>query len=228
MFGSPKLHSKQLNARTFDAGERLAALINGASPDCAVLCVDAGGVIVGCALAASYGSPCDVVGTSKLVVPDFPEIAFGAATEHGGLFMDPILQRLAGLEIRDLHQLVRKSFAEADLRGTELRGTRPIMPLAGKRVILVKDVVVTGATLAAAAEIAAKLGAVEVVFAAVVGSRRALDWLRGTGAPVFCLRETAGTQDARDALRTFDRPSSAQVRELIQPNRFSEGPNPLF
>src|SRR3989442_1382543 len=77
-----------------DAGEQLARQL--AMLDLGpvtVLAIPRGGVIVADAIVRTFGWPLDVMLPRKLRAPRNPELAFGAVTEDGTVFLDARLAR---------------------------------------------------------------------------------------------------------------------------------------
>jgi putative phosphoribosyl transferase len=155
-----------------DAGRRLAAELGHLrGRDLVVLGLPRGGVPVAAEVAAALSAPLDVIVVRKLGHPHHPEYAVGALGEEGAQVLTPAAR---SLEPRDLLRVTAKESAELDRRVRVLRGTRPAEPLRGRTAVIVDDGIATGATAAAACQVARHRGAAAVVLAAPVGAKDAI------------------------------------------------------
>src|SRR5690242_2873619 len=88
-----------------EAGRRLAEALGGRDlRDPLVLAMPRGGVVVGAALARGLGAELDVVLSRKLRAPGQPELALGAISENGSLYLDEYGEQIAdtlGAYLRD-------------------------------------------------------------------------------------------------------------------------------
>jgi putative phosphoribosyl transferase len=155
-----------------DGGRRLGAELGHLrGRDIVVLGLPRGGVPVAAEVAAALSAPLDVIVVRKLGHPHHPEYAVGAIGEEGARVLTP------GAKTIDSHDLMRvaaKETAELDRRVRLLRGARPAEPLRGRTAVIVDDGIATGATAAAACQVARHRGAAAVVLAAPVGAADAV------------------------------------------------------
>lgn len=155
-----------------DAGRRLAAELGRLrGHDVVVLGLPRGGVPVAAQVAYALGAPLDVIVVRKLGHPDHPEYAIGAIGEEGARVLTPGAR---SLESSRLLRVAAKESAELDRRVRLLRGTRAAEPLRGRTAVIVDDGIATGATAAAACQVARHRGAATVVLAAPVAARDAV------------------------------------------------------
>jgi len=131
-----------------EAGRRLAAALQRYSgcPGGLILAIPRGGVVVGREMSVLLRLPLDVLLTRKIGAPGNPELAIGALTETGYLYVNeellasyPALARLSEQERLEQER-------EIDRRRRQYRGGRALPPLEGRTVILVDDGTATGAT----------------------------------------------------------------------------------
>lgn len=135
-----------------DAGRRLAerlAYLHGRA-DVIVLGIPRGGVVVAAEVARALTAPLDIFIARKIGAPFNSELAVGAVTSDGTVFLDNELIE----QLRIPHRLVERE-KDAQLREIQrrlnlYRGAKPPPDLAGKIVILVDDGVATGSTVIAA------------------------------------------------------------------------------
>jgi len=118
-----------------------------------VLAIPRGGVIVGAQLARALHADLDVVLSRKLRAPNHPELALGALTEDGTVYLDPQFEvhRSWPEGIKEYLE-VEKRFQGAEIARTRklFRSVRPAAPIHGRSVIVTDDGIATGATLLAA------------------------------------------------------------------------------
>jgi predicted phosphoribosyltransferase len=131
-----------------EAGRLLAAALQGYRdcPGGLILAVPRGGVVVGREISVLLRLPLDVLLTRKIGAPGNPELAIGALTETGYLYINEELlatyPALARVSERERLEQER----EIDRRRMQYRNGRPLPSLEGRPVILVDDGTATGAT----------------------------------------------------------------------------------
>src|SRR5215467_2953957 len=109
-----------------DAGAQLALRLEHLrGGDVLVLGIPRGGVPVAAAIARRLGAELDVVVARKLGAPTQPELAIGAVTASGGLYLNEELLREAGVSMRFLESAIAYEIREARRREHRLRGERP-------------------------------------------------------------------------------------------------------
>lgn len=81
-----------------DAAHQLAVELKGRKLcDPLVLAIPRGGVVTGAVLAQELGAELDVVLSRKLRAPDQPELAIGAVSEDGHVFLNHYAQEILDL-----------------------------------------------------------------------------------------------------------------------------------
>jgi predicted phosphoribosyltransferase len=135
-----------------DAGRVLAGLLEDLRTvgDVVVLALPRGGVPVAYEVAKALGCPLDVFLVRKLGVPGHEELALGAIASGDVIVLNDDV--VGGLGISD-DAIERAAHREADelaRREQEYRGGRPMLPVAGKNVVVVDDGLATGASMRAA------------------------------------------------------------------------------
>ncbi|MFP5376707.1 MAG: phosphoribosyltransferase family protein [Acidimicrobiia bacterium] len=158
-----------LFANREDAGRRLAAELDHLrDADVVVVGLPRGGVPVGLEVARHLGAPLDVIVVRKLGVPFQPELGMGAIGEGGVRVVNEEVMRAAGVGDGALAEVERHERAELERRARHFRGDRPMVPLAGRTVVVVDDGIATGSTARAACQVARAHGASRVVLAVPV------------------------------------------------------------
>jgi predicted phosphoribosyltransferase len=135
-----------------DAGTQVALRLQHLrGRDLLVLGIPRGGVPVAAAIARDLRAELDIVVARKLGAPMQPELAIGAVTASGGLYLNEELLREAGVSRRFLQSAIAYEIREARRREDRLRGDRPRPRIWQRTVIIVDDGLATGATMRAAA-----------------------------------------------------------------------------
>jgi putative phosphoribosyl transferase len=139
-------------------------------PDTVVLGIPRGGVVVGAEVAHRLGARLDVIVARKVPAPHWPELAIGAVTASGEIYLDVDSIRRLRLDDAAVRVSVHRAQGEAQARERLLREERPQLPLAGCTVIVVDDGLATGATMRAALRAVRRARPLRVVAAAPVAA----------------------------------------------------------
>lgn len=115
-----------------------------------VLAIPRGGVVTGAVLARELGAELDVVLSRKLRAPNQPELAIGAVSEDGQVYVEPFAAEFLGLTDEYLASERRRQMAEIARRQQLFRAVRPRATVAGRSVIVTDDGLATGSTMMAA------------------------------------------------------------------------------
>ena len=208
----------QFRDRT-DAGIRLAEHLAALqAPDVVVLGLPRGGVPVAAQVAAALDAPLDVIVVRKLGVPTHPEVAMGAIGEGGVRLLDETLIAQLGITPAEVDAVERRERATLDARVAQLRTDGVRLDLTGRTAIIVDDGIATGATAAAACQVARQLGAARVVVAAPVGPSDAASRLDGADE-VVCLLQPAGFSAVGAHYRDFRQTTDEEVSALLESAR---------
>jgi len=134
-----------------DAARQLAEKLKGRELcDPLVLAIPRGGVVTGAVLAQELGAELDVVLSRKLRAPWQPELALGAISENGQVYLHAGADEIPGWSKGYLAQERDYQLAEIARRKALFRGVRPPAALAGRSVIVTDDGIATGSTMIAA------------------------------------------------------------------------------
>ena len=171
-----------------DAGEQLAArLVSLEDASALVLGLPRGGVPVAAEVARALDAELDVLVARKVGAPGQPELAVGAVTADGGVFLDTRL--IAHLRIQDdvLESLIGRERGIAGQRDRRFRGGRTYHRPERRTVILVDDGLATGATMRAAVHSMRKRHPRRLIVAVPVGSVEACAAIAREADEVVCL-----------------------------------------
>src|SRR4030067_91403 len=136
-----------LFANREDAGERLGkALLRYRGQRPLVLGIPRGGVPVAAEGARAGEGGLDVIVARKLGSPFSPELAVGAVTADGAVYLNKQTIDELGVPGDYLDQVTKEKRAEAEARERRLRAGRAPVPIEGRTVILGDDGPAPGTT----------------------------------------------------------------------------------
>lgn len=148
------------------AGKALSRLLAKYSGDRPVIVgLPRGGVAVAAEIARALDADLDVIVAGKLRAPYNPELAIGAVTEEGQVYLN-------NMAIRSLH--IKESYIEEEKKArlaamkeklNMYRAVRKKVPLKGRTVIIVDDGLATGSTMISAIQAAHASGAKKIIVA---------------------------------------------------------------
>lgn len=185
-------------------------------PETVVLGIPRGGLIVASEVAHSLGAKLDVAVARKLPAPGQPEVAIGAVTPTGGLFLDAEVIHWLGVGDPYLRGVIAKEQAEAQRRENLFRAIAPAQPIAGKTVIVVDDGLATGATMRAAVRALRKALPRRLIAAAPVASPEACHALRGEVDEVVCPLEVPDFGAVGRFYEDFTQTTDREVQETLE------------
>jgi len=152
-----------------------------------VLAIPRGGVVTGAVLAQELGADLDVVLSRKLRAPGQPELAIGAISEDGRVYLNHHVQSFLDEMEEYLAQERRHQMAEIARRKKLIRAVRPQAPITGRSVIVTDDGIATGSTMIAALQAIKTHNPREVIVAVPVASPDRLDEVRRWCDDTLCL-----------------------------------------
>ncbi len=200
-----------------DAARRLAQVLRRrAWHDPLVLAIPRGGVVTGAVLARALGAELDIVLTRKLRAPGQPELAIGAVSEDGRVFLNPDAEELLGHMTGYLAQEVRSQLAEIARRRKIFRGVRPPAAVAGRSVIVTDDGIATGSTMIAALQTVGAQGARERIVAVPVAPPDRLAEVRRWCDDVVCLRSPSPFHAIGQFYDDFTQVEDEEVMRLLR------------
>jgi predicted phosphoribosyltransferase len=171
-----------------DAARQLAELLKGRElHDPLVLAIPRGGVVTGAVLARELGAELDVILSRKLRAPMQPELAVGAITEDGRVYLNHHAREVPYQTDDYLAAERRHQLGEIARRKKLFRGVRPEAPVAGRSVIVTDDGIATGSTMIAALQAVKTQNPREVIVAVPVASPGRLAEVRRWCDDVVCL-----------------------------------------
>jgi predicted phosphoribosyltransferase len=171
-----------------DAAHQLAEKLKGhAFHDPLVLAIPRGGVVTGAVLARQLGADLDVVLARKLRAPEHPEVAVGAVSETGQVYLNHYQEKPPAWFKDYLLGELRHQLAEITRRRKRFRNLRPAAPIRGRSVIVTDDGIATGSTMIAALKTVRAQKPYELIVAVPVASPDRLQEVRHWCDEVVCL-----------------------------------------
>lgn len=211
-----------------DAGRQLALEVQPLNPvHPVVLAIPRGGVPLAIALAQAFDGDVDVIMTHKIGAPGYDELAIGAVTESGKIFVEP--QGPGGVDPWYWRTETARQVEKLKQRLSAYRAYLPEVSLKDREVIVVDDGMATGFTMKAALWAVRQQEPSRLIAAVPVASEDAVVAVSGLADALVCLRVPAAFaavgafyQDFRPVedeaiLRDFCRSVHARVRRSSAP-----------
>jgi predicted phosphoribosyltransferase len=180
-----------------------------------ILAIPRGGVEIGAVLARGLGAELDVVLSRKLRAPQQPELALGAVSETGEVYLNQFATAMSETGEAYVAAERTRQLAEIARRRELYRAVRPPAAVAGRTVILTDDGIATGATMIAAIRTVRAAGAKWIVVAVPVGSPERLDEIRRVCDRLVCLEEPQAFWAIGQFYRDFTQVEDERVVELL-------------
>jgi predicted phosphoribosyltransferase len=143
-----------------------------------VLAIPRGGVVIGAILAQKLGAELDVVLSRKLHAPGQPELALGAISEDGSVYLNHYAREYPNLTDDYLMEERCQQMAEIERRKELFRDVRPPASIQDRSVIFTDDGIATGSTMIAALQTAKLKSPHELIVAAPVVSPERIPEIR--------------------------------------------------
>jgi predicted phosphoribosyltransferase len=181
-----------------------------------VLAIPRGGVEVGAVLARGLGAELDVVLSRKLRAPHQPELALGAVSETGEVYLNHFASAMTDAGDAYVEAERKRQMAEIERRRGLVRAVRPQAPIAGRTVIVTDDGIATGATMIAALHTVRAAGARTIIVAVPVAAPDRIDAIRPLCDRVVCLQEPEAFWAIGQFYRDFEQVADERVLELLR------------
>ncbi len=181
-----------------------------------VLAIPRGGVEIGAVLARGLGAELDVVLSRKLRAPHQPELALGAVSESGKVYLNHFARAMTDVGDTSIEAERQRQLVEIERRRAMYRAVRPQAPIAGRAVILTDDGIATGATMMASLRTVRAAAAKQIIVAVPVGASDRIDAIRPLCDRVECLLEPDVFWAIGQFYRHFDQVPDERVVELLR------------
>jgi putative phosphoribosyl transferase len=207
-----------------EAGRLLAQALAGheGRSNLVVLGLPRGGVPVARIVADFLGAPTDVFLVRKLGVPWQPELGFGAiaetpSTDQPVRVIDQGIVRECELTPEVIEEIVAREQREIERRSRLYRGTRSLVDIHSREVIIVDDGLATGSTMLAAVRALRQQKAQRIIVAVPVGPRETCDALRREAGEVVCLSSPEPFYSVGTWYEDFTQVTDREVQDALQP-----------
>ena len=200
-----------------EAGRLLAgelAEYRGQNP--VVLGIPRGGIVVADELAVALDGELDMVLAHKLTTPGEGELALGAVSEGGQIFLNEAVVRQLGIDMPAIQQEKTRQLAEIRRRTRMFRSVRARVPLDGRTVIITDDGIATGATTQAAIWVVRLENPRKLVLAVPVAPEDALNRLAVDVDEVVCLRAPPSFLAVGQFYMRFEPVTDEEVLRLLR------------
>ncbi|MGB9758906.1 MAG: phosphoribosyltransferase [Thermoproteota archaeon] len=179
-----------------------------------LLAIPRGGVVVAKEVAVALGIPLDVITPRKVGAPFNPELALGAVSPDGQVYINNEIVDLVGASKSYIEEEVKRQMLEAKRRMLLYRKEKPLS-VAKKEVIVIDDGVATGATMIVAVRSVRAKGAKKVVVATPVISPEAYALLTKESDEVISLLVPSSFYAVGEFYEDFRQVSDEEVLEIL-------------
>jgi len=185
------------------------------TPRPVVLGIPRGGVVVAAEIAASLDADLDIVISRKIGAPQNPELAIGAVSEDGQLFLDERVRSLLRVPETFVARQLAVQREEIARRIALYRTVLPKVPLRGRVVILADDGLATGSTMQAALWSVRRERPGRVIVAVPVGAPDTVESIAASADEALCLRAPEDFGAVGRFYRSFAQTEDGEVVEIL-------------
>lgn len=183
-----------------------------------ILGIPRGGLVVAREVADFLCAQLDIVLSRKLGAQGNPELAIGAISEDGKLFLNEALTAQLDMHNAYIQKEKEHQLAEIKRRIKIFRGARPKVSLKKKTVIITDDGVATGATMQAAIWAVRQEGAAEIIVALPVGPQTTLAELAKDADKIICLRAPVFFSAVGQFYDYFEQTEDREAASILKEN----------
>ncbi len=199
------------------AGRLLAeTLVTMKIKDPVVLAIPRGGVVVAYEVAIRLRCPMDVIIPRKIGAPFQPELAVGAVTEDGTIYVNKDIVAAIGVSESYLEGEAQSQLREIKRRAQVYRKGALPAEVSGKTAILVDDGVATGATMKAAILSLKKYSPKKIIIAVPVGAKETIDEFRKQVDEIVCLHVPESMYAIGEFYRNFEQTTDQEVVSFLE------------
>ncbi len=181
-----------------------------------VLAIPRGGVVTGAVLARELNAELDVILARKLRAPRQPELAIGAISEDGDVYLNALVTRVPGVTDDYLSRERDFQLAEIARRRQLYREARPETHVSGRSVIVADDGMATGSTMLAALRVLNTRTPHEIIVAVPVAPSDLLERFHGQCSRMECLVAAGDLGSIGAFYRSFEPIEDEDVIRLLR------------
>jgi len=208
--------SEPFTGRVEAGGMLSRELKNYHGKDAVVLGIPRGGVVIGRELARELEAELDIVLSRKLGAPGNPELAIGAVSEDGRLFLHERLLTRGFAEGPYIEEEKARQLAEIARRIDMYRKVRPKARLKNRIVIVTDDGLATGATMQAALWAARQERPRKLIAAVPVAPEDTVARLKDDADEIIVLRTPEFFAAVGQFYRQFDQIDDEEVLHILK------------
>lgn len=200
-----------------EAGKLLGSALKDLCADASlVLGIPRGGVVVAKEVSDVLKIPLDIVLSRKLGAPGNPELAVGAISETGKIFLDELIALSHDADKEYVTKESGRQKSEIKRRAAIFREMLPKSELKAKTVIIVDDGLATGATMQASLWAVRQEGARHLIAAVPIASAEAVERISGYCDEVVVLRLPDFFGAVGQFYVKFDQTTDEEVSEILK------------
>ena len=181
-----------------------------------VLGIPRGGLIIASALSQALEAELDIVLSHKLGAPSNPELAIGAISEDGKLFLDEKL--IERLNVKNTYVEQAKTVQQVEIarRAGQYRAICSKVPLQGRVVVVTDDGLATGATMQASLRAVRQEQPAKLIAAVPVGPEDTVRKLAQDTDEMLCLRSPPLFCAVGEFYMRFEQIEEQEVLEILK------------
>lgn len=201
-----------------DAGRQLAVQLEFLKnePGVIVLGIPRGGVVVAAEVARALNAPLDIFLAHKLGAPFNPELAIGAITSSGEIWLDDGLVRELRISPKEIEREAEIQRQEIERRTSVYRQDRLPIDVTNKTVVLIDDGIATGSTVLASLRALRQQNPSRLILAIPVGPAETTDRLVSECDQVIVLSTPEPFYAVGRFYERFAQTSDEEVIELLK------------
>ena len=201
-----------------EAGELLANHLKDRfdSKDTVVVAIPRGGLAVALPIAKKLKAPMQVLVVRKLGAPGQPELAIGALSSGGFIYLNEHLIKSLHVPEDELAKIKEKEFEELLRREKLLNAAGERLEVKEKDVLLVDDGIATGATIEVAIRALKAARPRSISIAVPIASLRSVERLHRYADHIFALQTPVQMEAIGDFYESFPQLSDEQALRLLE------------
>jgi len=180
-----------------------------------VLGIPRGGVVVAHEVAMIIDSPLDIIVSRKLGAPYNPELAIGAISEEGSIYIDKNIVNQLGVDEEYIREEEERQRKRMNNYLKKFRKNRSLN-VSGKTVIIVDDGIATGSTMIAAIRAVRKMDAEKIICATPVVAKDILPTIKKECDKVIALKVPTILYAIGMFYQNFDQVGDEEVLEILR------------